>query len=111
MPVTLYSEDGRRRWVGKALLDTGAQFGMLHPSVIAQLGLVARGERDIDPALGPARARAFLLRIQVADIFDDVLSALESPSRERVVLGRQFLMRTRLESDWGQARFSIVTQG
>ena len=84
---------------------------MLHPSVISELELVARGAREIDTALGPARARAFLPRVQVADIFDDVLSALESPSREHVVLGRQFLIHTRLESDWGQARFSIVTQG
>lgn len=107
VPVTLYSEDHRRRWMGSALLDTGAQFAMVHPSVIAELGLKARGESDVDTAVGEAKMRGYILRVSVQGIFDDLLSVLESQSKERFVLGRQFLQRTRLEVDWPKNSFTI----
>lgn len=111
VPVALYSEDHRRKWVGQALLDTGAQFALVHPSVIQELALAARGESDIDSAIGPAKVRAYILRVSVADVFDDFLSALETKSKERFVLGRQFLRRTRLEVDWPKASFTLAKGG
>jgi len=106
LPVTLYSDDNRRKWVGRALLDSGAQHALIHPSVISELGITARGEADIDTAIGPARVRAYILRVTFTDIFNDFLSAHETPSKERFVLGRQFLLRTKLEVNWPQNSFS-----
>lgn len=108
LPVTLYSEEGRRRWSGRALVDTGAQFALIHPLVIDELSLKALGESDLDTAVGPARSRAYILRVSVEGIFDDFLSAIETQSKERFVLGRQFLLRTKLEVNWPQNTFSIT---
>ena len=108
VPVTLYSEDNKRRWMGNALVDTGAQFAMIHPSVAKELDLVARGERDIDSAVGLSRSRAYLLRAAVADVCDDIFSALETQSKERFVIGRQILSKTRLEVDWPLGKFRLA---
>jgi hypothetical protein len=107
LAVTLYSEDNRRKWMGRALLDSGAQHALIHPSVVSELGLTARGEADIDTAIGLAKVRAYILRVAFTDIFNDFLSAHETQSKERFVLGRQFLLRTKLDVNWPQNTFTI----
>ena len=107
LPAALFSEDNKRVWRSNALVDTGAQFALVHPLVLDELGVDPKQEAEIDTALGMARARVCILRFAVEGIFDGRLSALESRSKERVVLGRQFLAFTRIEANWPARSFAV----
>lgn len=108
VPVILHSEDNRRTWKGNALLDTGAQYALIHPSVVQHLGLVSRGEAENNTQWGVQKARLYIVRAAVEGLFDDLLSAREFLGAEhQFILGRQFLSRMTLAVNWPEATFKL----
>jgi predicted aspartyl protease len=110
VPVTLFSEDHKRNWKGTAMIDTGAQFTLIHPALVQHLGLKSRGEAENNTQLGVVRTHVYIVRASVEGLFDDFLSAREFLGAEhQFILGRQFLAGMALSANWTEGNFSIET--
>jgi predicted aspartyl protease len=108
IPVTLFSEDRKQAWKGTALLDTGAQYALIHPSLVKELGLKSRAEREINTQVGVVKTRTYILPVVVEGLFDDLLSAQEFLGEVHgFVLGRQFLAKMSLSVNWPEATFEL----
>jgi len=108
LPVRVFDPDNRRSYRVSAMVDTGAQWCAIHPEVVDELGLKARGETDLDTAVGRVRVPIYIVRVEVPNVFDGLLSAGQNESvNHRFILGRQFLAGLRLQVNWKSGAFTI----
>lgn len=113
LQVTIYGRDNS--YTGEALIDTGAAFLVIPPSVDEQLGL----ETDVDePTVKLSTAsgiieveKKIIPKIKIGELVSEnipaVIHELPEPVPIKVLIGMNFLMRTKLTLDGKNKEFDV----